>query len=270
MMKPVTHRMSKQNEEEKSDMNDWFENEAFWVQYAPVMFDRARWAEAPTVAQEILKIAGIQQEQVQHTHILDAGCGLGRIAVELAACGAQVTGVDLIKPFLEAAADSAEAERVEIEWVQADLRNFIRPAAFDLAINVYTSFGYTDTIEEDSAIIRNIAQSLKPGGLFILEMLGREIAVRDFITGEWFKRAGYTVITEFSVVGAWEGLRSRWMLYTETGLKSDHTFVQRLYAATELRRLMLEAGFHTVEIYGDFDCSPYNEKARTMVLVGHI
>jgi len=51
------------------------------------------------------------------------------------------------------------------------------------------------------------------------------------------------------------------------GCKIDHSFVQRLYSAIELKRLMLATGFSSVEIYGDFDFSPYNEKARTMVLV---
>ena len=248
-------------------MNDWFEDEAFWIQYAPIMFDSSRWAEATAVAEGGLKLTG-DGRKPQDLKILDAGCGLGRISVELAICGAQVTGVDLIQPFLDAAKESALAESVSVEWVQADLRSFSRPAAFDVAINVYTSFGYCQTIEEDAEILRNIVQSLKPGGYFVLEMLGREIAVRDFTAGEWFERAGYTVLTDFSVEGAWEGLRSHWQLYTKDGLKADHTFIQRLYAATELRQLMLSAGFADVKIYGDFDRSPYNEHARTMILVG--
>ena len=248
-------------------MNDWFEDEAFWIQYAPIMFDSSRWAEATAVAEGVLKLTG-DGRKPQDLKILDAGCGLGRISVELAICGAQVTGVDLIQPFLDAAKESALAENVSVEWVQADLRSFSRPAAFDVAINVYTSFGYCQTIEEDTQILRNIARSLKPGGYFILEMVGREIAVRDFTAGEWFERAGYTVLTDFSVEGAWEGLRSHWQLYTKDGLKADHTFIQRLYAATELRQLMVSAGFADVKIYGDFDRSPYNERARTMILVG--
>lgn len=283
---------------------DWFESESFWAQYSPVLFDTQRWAEAPDVAEGVLRIIGAGGmgkkafdveghgssgssdssngsygsygssgdlvsigEKPAGPAILDAGCGPGRIAVELAVRGARVTGVDLIRPFLNAALESAQDEGVELDLVQADLRKFVRPEAFDAAVSLYTSFGYCDTIEEDMQILRNIASSLKSGGWFILEMTGREIAVRDFTEGEWFERGGFTVLTQFEVVGAWEGLRSRWMLVDDVGRKVDHVYVQRLYSAIELKRLMLATGFSSVEIYGDFDFSPYNEKARTMVLV---
>ena len=72
-------------------MDDWFENESFWVQYAPIMFDTSRWKEAPAVAEGIFKLAGTGR-QPQELKIFDAGCGLGRIAVELAILGAWVTG----------------------------------------------------------------------------------------------------------------------------------------------------------------------------------
>jgi len=121
---------------------------------------------------------------------------------------------------------------------------------------------------EDLLILKNIAASIKKDGWFIMECLSRERAVRDFIEGEWFERAGKTVLTQFSVEGAWEGLRSRWVLIdNETGERVDHTHIQRLYSAIELKRLLLGIGFSSCEIYGDFDFSPYNEKARTMVLV---
>ncbi|HKL86055.1 MAG TPA: class I SAM-dependent methyltransferase [Treponemataceae bacterium] len=248
---------------------DWFENESFWAQYSPVLFDAQRWAEAPTVAEGVLRIVGapLDGKKGSGPLILDAGCGPGRIAVELATRGARVTGVDLIRPFLNAAQESAQSEGVELDLEQADLRTFVRPEFFDVAVNLYTSFGYCDTMEEDFQILKNIAASVRLGGWFILEMTGREIAVRDFTEGEWFERGGFTVLTEFSVVGAWEGLRSRWMLIDENGSKIDHVFVQRLYSAIELKRLMILSGFSSVEIYGDFDFSPYNEKARTMVLV---
>jgi len=246
------------------EKSEWFESEKFWLNYGPIMFDTQRWAEAPDVAEAVCKIAGLSEG----SSILDAGCGPGRISVELALKKLAVTGVDIMPFFLEAAKESADDEGVVLDLVQADLRTFTSERKFDAAVNLYTSFGYCDTIEEDAQILSHIAGTLKEGGFFILECLSREMAVRDFTEGEWFERAGKTVLTEFSVEGAWEGLRSRWILIdNETGARVDHVFVQRLYSAIELKRLMLENGFSSAEIYGDFDFSPYNEKARTMVIV---
>lgn len=244
---------------------DWFESENFWTQYAPIMFDDARWAEAPTVAQYVKDIAGLGEG----AKILDAGCGLGRISVELAALGLDVTGVDIIQSELDAARESAEAEGVPLTLINHDLRSFQAPSQFDCAVNLYTSFGYCATIEEDMKILKNIADSVKTGGTFIMECTSRETAIMYFTAGEEFERAGYKVVTHFEVVGAWEGLRSQWTLYPLDSRQAiDHTFIQRLYPATFLRDKLIDFGFSKVNIYGDFDKSPYNDHARTMVIIG--
>ncbi len=244
---------------------DWFESENFWTQYAPIMFDDARWAEAPTVAQYVKDIAGLGEG----AKILDAGCGLGRISVELAALGLDVTGVDIIQSELDAARESAEAEGVPLTLINHDLRSFQAREQFDCAINLYTSFGYCATIEEDMKILKNIADSVKTGGTFIMECTSRETAIMYFTAGEEFERAGYKVVTHFEVVGAWEGLRSQWTLYPlESKQAIDHTFIQRLYPATFLRDKLIDFGYSKVNIYGDFDKSPYNEHARTMLIIG--
>ena len=244
---------------------DWFESEDFWTQYAPIMFDDARWAEAPTVAQYVKDIAGLGEGD----KILDAGCGLGRISVELAALGLDVTGVDIIQSELDAARESAEAEGVPLTLINHDLRSFQAREQFDCAINLYTSFGYCATIEEDMKILKNIADSVKTGGTFIMECTSRETAIMYFTAGEEFERAGYKVVTHFEVVGAWESLRSQWTLYPLDSKQAiDHTFIQRLYPATFLRDKLIDFGYSKVNIYGDFDKSPYNEHARTMLIIG--
>ncbi len=229
------------------------------------MFDSDRWAEAPDVADAVCKIAGLGKGST----VLDAGCGPGRISVELAMRGLAVTGVDLIQSELDAAKESADDEGVDVDWIRADLRSFTTAKRFDAAVNLYTSFGYCDTVEEDLNILQHISATIKENGWFILECTSRETAIRYFTEGEWFERAGKTVLTQFSVEGAWEGLRSKWILIdNKTGERIEHEFVQRLYSAVELKRLMITAGgFKTAEIYGDFDFSPYNQNARTMVIV---
>lgn len=247
----------------KKTEKQWFENEEFWMRFAPVMFDGSRWAEAPVVAEHIVKIARLEKGNT----VLDAGCGPGRITISLAALGMDVTGVDIIQSELNAAQESADDEGLHITLVKKDLRYFKPQHRFDCAVNLFTSFGYCSTIKEDFSILKNIARAVKKGGTFILETTCRETAILYFTEGEEFERNGLNVKTHFSVEGAWEGLCSNWTVTDEKGNSYTHEFIQRLYSATELRTMMLKAGFKTVEICGDFDGAPYNQHARTAVLV---
>lgn len=242
---------------------EWFENEDFWIKYGPVMFDRQHWAEANGIALAIIEAAGLKKGE----RVLDACSGPGRISVELALQGMNVTAVDITQAFLDAAKDSAEDEGVKLNLLNCDMRSFKCDKKFDAAINVYNSFGYCDKISDDTKILKSIFTSLKDGGTFILECISRETAVKYFTEGEWFERNDLTVLTDFSVEGLWEGLKSHWILLEKDGKRTDHTFVQRLYSAVEIKKTLLKVGFKSVEVYGGYDFRKYDNNAITMFVV---
>ncbi len=76
-----------------------------------------------------------------------------------------------------------------------------------------------------------------------------------------------TVLTEFTVKGAWEGLGSKWILLAKDGKRIEHEFVQRLYPAAELRDTLLKIGFESAKVYGGWNCENYDQNAVTMVIV---
>jgi SAM-dependent methyltransferase len=241
---------------------EWFEDEEFWTAYAPIMFDGDRWAEVPAVVDDIERLARLSPGAA----VLDACCGPGRHSLELASRGYRVTGIDITEAYLAAARESAEAWEVldRTRFLRADIRRFDLPDEFDLAINLYTSFGYFRDPAEDIGALRRLRSCLKRGGALILETTGRETAERDFVAGESFDRGGWSVRTEFEVVGAWEGLRNRWIMSRGNEIV-DRAFVVRLYSGRELERALLEAGFSDIRILGGLDGSPYDEKAGSLV-----
>jgi SAM-dependent methyltransferase len=249
---------------------EWFKDIHFWELYGPVMFDRKRWDEVPQVADGVTRLA--QFDLYGHSperclKVLDLCCGFGRIALELARRGLSVTGVDITQPYLQTGADDAAYENLEVEFVLQDVRAFKRPGAFDLAVNLYISFGYFEDPGDDLLFAKNACESLKEGGSFIIETLGKEMAVRDFVEAEWFERAGCTVLTEYAPVDSWAGLKNRWIII-QGERRIEKVFTQRLYSASELRRLLLDAGFKAVEIYGNWDEAPYDQKAEALIAVG--
>ena len=249
------------------------------------MFDEKRWAEIPDVVDAVMKLARFANVGVieRRGKALDLCCGVGRSTSELARRGFAATGVDITPSFLETAREDAAYEGLDIEYVHSDARSFTRENFFDIAVNLYISFGYFDEGDDDLLVARNVAASLKPGGSFIIETLGKEIAVRDFTQGEWFERAGYTVLTEYEAVDSWAALKNRWILIPNSALEANETqttqnpknpkriektFIQRLYAATEIRSLLFKAGFSKVELYGGWDERPYDQNAQALIAVG--
>ncbi|MDR1909947.1 MAG: class I SAM-dependent methyltransferase [Spirochaetaceae bacterium] len=253
---------------------EWFNDESFWEEYAPIMFDDRRWSEVGEVADGLTRMArlplyapGGGDARREGPRVLDLCCGFGRITLELARRGFAATGVDITPAYLSLAREDAAGEGLEAEFVESDMRAFKRPGAFDLALNLYISFGYFRDPADDRLTARNVCESLKPGGAFIIETLGKEMAVRDFVEAEWFERAGFLVLTEYEALDSWGTLKNRWILINRQGRRIEKTFTQRLYAATELRGLLLDAGFGTVELYGGWDESPYDRRARSLIAV---
>ena len=218
--------------------HEWFNDEDFWEQYAPIMFDEKRWAEVPVVADGVTRLASLNLYRTKTRScgptILDLCCGFGRITLELARRGFFPTGVDITESYLRTAREDTAHEGLDIEFIRKDVRSFKRKAAFDAAVNLYNSFGYFENPKDDLLFLKNAHYSLKKGGALIIEVLGKEIAVRDYTEAEWFERAGFTVLTESNPVDSWGSIWNRWILIKD-GKRWEKVFIQRLYAVSELR-----------------------------------
>jgi SAM-dependent methyltransferase len=106
--------------------------------------------------------------------ILDAGCGTGRVAIELARRGHRVVGIDAEPAML----DAARAKAPELEWVLGDLsRTEIPGGPFDLAVAAGNVMIFVE-LGTEAAVVANIAASLVPGGLLVSGFqVGRQLTL---------------------------------------------------------------------------------------------
>jgi len=243
--------------------HEWFEDEGFWDAFAPFMFDETRWELADPEVEHIVELTGIQPP----AKVLDLCCGVGRHSLAFARRGFQVTGVDITASYLEAARESAEAEKLAIEFVQEDARQFARPGEFALCVNLGASFGYFSDAREDFGLLKRCRESLAAGGVLVLETIGKETAARDFVEEETIVREEWNACARYSIIGEWEKLGNFWKAQ-KGALVFERAFEIRLYSGTELRALFRKAGFTHVEIFGDLDGRAYDQRATMLVAVG--
>jgi SAM-dependent methyltransferase len=246
--------------------NEIFNNDDYWESFKTIMFAPRRTARTVSDVENIFSLLELKPGM----HVLDLCCGIGRFSLEFARRGLRVTGVDLIRVYLDQAAKQAREENLDIQWIQLNMRDFISPNTFDMVVNFDSSFGFYDKLEDDVKVLRNMYDSLKPGGKIIMEMKGKEIFARHVTPKDWYMEegSGRIIIKERLVSKNWERVELRWLVL-DGNKRYDYKFKVRLFSALELSSLLDKSGFTPIHIYGDFTGTDYDYDSGRLVAVGH-
>ncbi len=248
-----------------NDPGPWFEDVRFWDTMAPMLFSEQRIMNAPPEIDGVVALLGLEKG----ARVLDLCCGIGRHSLELARRGFRVTGVDLMEAYLDRAGEEARKEGLEIEFVRQDMRTFRRAAAFDYTVNLFTSFGYFQDPGDDRMVLENVFDSLRPGGGFVIDLMGKEVLAERFQERDWSWLGDEEVLflEERKLTGNWGWIENRWILLKGTE-RREFRISHRLYSAVELIALLTGCGFEDVRAYGDLSGEPYDHNAKRLVVVG--
>jgi SAM-dependent methyltransferase len=242
---------------------EWFDDDSFWSELYPFMFPEKRIADADEQIAQALALTKPVGKSV-----LDLCCGPGRCSIALAKKGFRVTGVDRTAYLLNKARAKARAARVKIEWVQKDMRDFVRPGSFALALSMLTSFGYFDDKQEDMTVLQNMVTSLQPGGACLIELLGKERLARILQpTNSTALPDGTVMVERHEIFDDWTRIRNEWLVI-RNGRTKSFKFHHTIYSGQELRDRMERAGFVAVKLYGNLKGDTYGPDAERLVAVG--
>jgi SAM-dependent methyltransferase len=196
--------------------------------------------------------------------VLDVPCGHGRIANRLAARGARVTGLDADPFFVEHARADAETRGVEVEYVHGDMRELPWAERFDAVVNWFTSFGYFDD-EGNKAWLETARHTLKPGGRLAIDVHSRDAFMRNRMPASVVDRGDDLLVDRYRFdVASGRDSTERWIVRDGRVRKTQYSV--RFYTFTELRSLLLDAGFAAVEGVGH-DGEPLTIETRRMIVV---
>ena len=199
--------------------------------------------------------------------ILDVPCGQGRHAHLLAEAGFRVDGLDYSRFLLDQARERGTGPT--LHYTRGDMRSLPSrwTGRFDAVVNLFTSFGFFTDPADDARVIHEIARVLKPDGMFVFHGGSRDGVMARFLARDWWKSADGTVIGQersFDPLSGILSIQTTWEGPAGSGSR-EHRI--RLYTATRLAELCLDAGLIVHEAYAGFRDRPLTRKSGEMLLV---
>lgn len=222
----------------------WFEDifDEDYLRTLPFLTPQATQMEAQFVMDALAISAGSQ--------VLDVGCGYGRHAMELAARGYHVVGLDSSLPLLLRGADEAQRRGLTINFVHGDMRDMAFEAQFDGAYCLFSTFGYFDD-ETNKKTAQNICRALKPGARCVFEVLNRDYIIAELPLRVWWEGDGCVVLEEVDFNYFSSRLISNRSVVFDDGRQLEQEISIRSFGLHELGKLLHSAGFRVVEVSGN-------------------
>ena len=195
--------------------------------------------------------------------VLDLACGKGRHSLILHQKGFDVTGIDFSEKNIAYAQKSEEAG---LSFFKHDMRDPFRVNYFDVVLNLFTSFGYFKTKNENEKVMRNVVMMLRPGGLFVLDFMNVKVALKK-MTGEETKKISGI---DFHIVrSAAEGMIRKEIRFTDRGCSYDFTEEVQALDKKDLENYFERSGLKPVHLWGNYALDPFDEEhSERLILAG--
>lgn len=197
--------------------------------------------------------------------VLDIGCGAGRHLLALRERGIEAFGIDLSEDLLNSLAESSTGAQAS---ARADMRALPFEQVFDVAMLLFTSFGYFDDAG-NAAALAEAGRVVKQGGRLLLDLPNRTQLADTLVAHSVERGEGWEL-------ESWRRIRNHRVEKTmiwragegDKRVRREYTESVRLYEPREIEALMRDAGFVLKKTWGAFDGRPWAADTPRMILLG--
>jgi SAM-dependent methyltransferase len=201
--------------------------------------------------------------------IMDIPCGYGRHTIELAMRGYDIVGIDLNATHLHAALENAYKKNTNAKFMKGNMLNIDFENEFDVIINMFYSFGFFDTDEENMKVLKNFKKALRPNGKFLMHT---DVNIPRIITGKYktdelrHLKSGAILKIQDRYNSKTKRIDGAWTIENNSKV-IEKKYSVRVYEEMEFRNMCIEAGFSSCIAYSGWDGREYNSDSEEIFFI---
>lgn len=237
-------------------VQDWF---ATWFNspYYHILYKNRDGEEAEKFIDKLVSYLSLEKG----ARALDLACGKGRHSLQLRNAGYEVVGIDLSEESIE---EAKSFERDGLEFFVHDMRSLYWSEHFDLVANLFTSFGYFHDAEDDQKTISSVADSLKPGGVFVLDFLNAIKVQENLVDYEEKEIDGIRFELNRSVE---DGIIKKRIHVIDGDVELDFEEQVDALMLEDFQRYFDETGLELEATFGNYDLEPFNQETLDRLIM---
>lgn len=238
--------------ESKEWFVDWFD-----TSYYHTLYKDRNDEEAAEFIANLMRFLKLEKE----SRVLDLACGKGRHSVTLNKLGYNVLGVDLSPNSIESAKYHANNT---LDFAVHDMRNVIHGEQFKAVFNLFTSFGYFDTICDNECVVCSIHEMLEDEGYLIIDFMNASKVIANLVIKEEKTIDGITFDLERNYDGE--------HIFKHIRFEANNTsfyYTERVQALKEADfiQLLTDNNFEIIRTFGDFSLNPFDENTSDRLII---
>ncbi len=240
-------------------MSEWFKD-WFASEYYLKVYSHRNESDAENLLALILNNIDIPI----NANILDAACGNGRHSLKFAELGYNVVGFDLSKTLLKVAQKNKLSSEFNPNYLCSDIRAIPIKKTFNLILNLFTSFGYFESDEENFSFVEYASNNIIKNGYFVFDYLNPNF-VKNSLVDISHKKIDNIKITEKRKIIS--NRVEKEIIISDD--KNMHRYFEsvRLYSFDEILSMFTRYGFEVSKSYGNYVGDIYNENTSERMTI---
>ena len=250
-MSNISNQQSEINNPQSTWYASWFD-----TPYYHILYKDRNYREAQLFMDNLTHYLNLPEK----AKVLDLACGKGRHSIYLNQLGYDVTGADLSENSIK---EAKKNENDTLHFLVHDMRESYEEK-FDAIFNLFTSFGYFETENDNLKTLVAIKESLSEYGFAVIDFMNTSFVIDHLIAEESKQIDGITFHIKRYVQ---DGFILKEIDFEDQGNKYHFVEKVRAYSLADFQQMMNEAGIYLLDTFGDYKLKKFHKNSSERLIM---